>query len=198
MAREKDESKREAILAAAKRLFAERGFKGASVSDIVEPLGMPVGSVYTYFENKDDILSSLIEEGWAEFEAGLEEAVRAEADPARRLSLVVKRFLPELLRDEELVTLILIEAPRVTDLGAKLERLATLIAGLVVDAAASKGVAIDFPPLQAAAALSVFFLGSLDTMRLSRRVGLPVGEAEVLGFIEMAIKSSFGLELPDV
>jgi len=34
MARERDEAKRQAILAAAKRLFAGRGFKGTSLSEL--------------------------------------------------------------------------------------------------------------------------------------------------------------------
>ncbi len=83
MARERDELKRDAILREAKRLFAERGFHATSVQDIVRGIDMPVGSVYTYFENKDDILRQAIEEGWSSFYDALEEACRNEPSPPR-------------------------------------------------------------------------------------------------------------------
>ncbi|MBL8968279.1 MAG: helix-turn-helix transcriptional regulator, partial [Spirochaetaceae bacterium] len=71
MAREKDEAKRRAILAAAKRLFAERGFHGTSVADLARGTGLPVGSIYTYFENKEALMASVLEEGWNLFFEGL-------------------------------------------------------------------------------------------------------------------------------
>ena len=61
MAREKDEGKRQAIMAAAKKLFAQEGFHGASISDMARETGLPVGSIYTYFENKEDLIRSVID-----------------------------------------------------------------------------------------------------------------------------------------
>jgi len=54
--------KREKILNAAAREFAVKGFEKARVSDIAKQAMVSHGSIYTYFETKDDILSYLIQE----------------------------------------------------------------------------------------------------------------------------------------
>ena len=195
MARERDEAKREAILAEAKRLFSERGFHGTSVADIVRSLDLPVGTVYTYFENKDAIIRAAIEEGWAQFYDALESACAAEPSASARLSLIVDRFLPELFKDVDLITLFLAEGARFIDLGSKLERLAALIAGIIGDLDRETGARVEMDSRQAAAALAVFFLGSLDAVRLSRVADLPLSERDVVDFIRWMIGRTFGLEL---
>jgi AcrR family transcriptional regulator len=44
------------ILAAAVRLFAEQGFDGTSVQEIVEEASVTKGALYHYFESKNDLL----------------------------------------------------------------------------------------------------------------------------------------------
>ncbi|WP_254715427.1 TetR/AcrR family transcriptional regulator [Actinomadura sp. NAK00032] len=44
------------ILAAALRLFAERGFDGTPVQEIVEAAEVTKGALYHYFDSKDDLL----------------------------------------------------------------------------------------------------------------------------------------------
>ncbi|WP_028649237.1 TetR/AcrR family transcriptional regulator [Nocardiopsis sp. CNT312] len=46
----------ERLLAAATRLFAERGFEGTSVQEIVAAAGVTKGAMYHYFGSKDDLL----------------------------------------------------------------------------------------------------------------------------------------------
>lgn len=191
MARERDEAKRKAILDEASRLFAERGFHATSVSDIVKGIDLPVGSVYTYFRNKDDIIRSAIEEGWSDFYDTLSSACAAESGPAARLDLIVNRYLPSLLEKTELIALILSEGLRFTDLNSKLERLAVLIGGVLQDLAAERGVPISLSPRQAVTALSVFFLGSLDTIRLSKQAGLPLRDSDVVSFIRFMVENAF-------
>ena len=50
------------ILAAAETVFAEKGFKGASVGLIAERAGVPKPNVYYYFGAKEDLYRKLIEE----------------------------------------------------------------------------------------------------------------------------------------
>jgi AcrR family transcriptional regulator len=47
---------REAILNAARSLFAEKGFEATSVQEIVESAGVTKGAMYHYFASKDDLL----------------------------------------------------------------------------------------------------------------------------------------------
>lgn len=44
------------LLAAATRLFAERGYDRTSVQEIVEAAGVTKGALYHYFGSKDDLL----------------------------------------------------------------------------------------------------------------------------------------------
>src|ERR1700679_3833225 len=50
------EQRREAIVDAAARLFAEKGFLGASISDIANACEMSKSLIYHYYESKEDIL----------------------------------------------------------------------------------------------------------------------------------------------
>jgi AcrR family transcriptional regulator len=62
VARPKSEDKRNAILAAATRLFAERGLAAAPTSEISKRAGIAEGTLFTYFETKDDLINALYRE----------------------------------------------------------------------------------------------------------------------------------------
>lgn len=51
--------KREAILAAAREIFAEKGFHAAGIADIAARLDVGHGTIYRYFKNKLDIFLTL-------------------------------------------------------------------------------------------------------------------------------------------
>ncbi len=59
MARPKSEDKRNAILDAATRLFAERGLTAAPTSEISKQAGVAEGTLFTYFKTKDDLINAL-------------------------------------------------------------------------------------------------------------------------------------------
>ena len=62
MARPKSEDKRNAILDAATSLFAERGLAAAPTSEISRRADVAEGTLFTYFETKDDLINSLYRE----------------------------------------------------------------------------------------------------------------------------------------
>jgi len=62
MARPKSEDKRNAILEAATRLFAERGLTAAPTSEISKHAGVAEGTLFTYFKTKDDLINALYRE----------------------------------------------------------------------------------------------------------------------------------------
>jgi AcrR family transcriptional regulator len=62
VARPKSEDKRNAILAAATRLFAERGLTAAPTSEISKEAGVAEGTLFTYFKTKDDLINALYRE----------------------------------------------------------------------------------------------------------------------------------------
>ena len=62
MARPKSADKRNAILDAATRLFAERGLTAAPTSEISKLAGVAEGTLFTYFQTKDELMNALYRE----------------------------------------------------------------------------------------------------------------------------------------
>lgn len=69
---------RAALLAAAQRVFEEKGYVEPRVSDIVAEAGVSHGTFYTYFESKQAIFSHLVEGVQAQF---IESRTRGERGP---------------------------------------------------------------------------------------------------------------------
>lgn len=53
--------KRERILEAAIRVFADKGFHRAKIKDVARAAGIADGTVYNYFASKDDLLLGILE-----------------------------------------------------------------------------------------------------------------------------------------
>jgi AcrR family transcriptional regulator len=70
---------REAVLAAARRAFAERGLQ-TSLDDIAKQAGVGSGTLYRHFPTRDDLVAAVFTERMAENVALVEEA-RQQADP---------------------------------------------------------------------------------------------------------------------
>lgn len=58
----RQEARRREVMAAAVRVFSERGYRAASMSDIAEELGMGKASLYHYVSGKEQVLIELYEE----------------------------------------------------------------------------------------------------------------------------------------
>jgi AcrR family transcriptional regulator len=74
---ERREQTREQLLEAAGRVFARRGFHGASVDEVAEEAGYTTGALYSNFAGKEDLFLSLLERFAAR---QLEEVVDAAAE----------------------------------------------------------------------------------------------------------------------
>jgi AcrR family transcriptional regulator len=57
---ERQETRRNAILTAARDVFVEHGLHRATTHDVARAAGVPVGSIYTYFASKDDLIRASI------------------------------------------------------------------------------------------------------------------------------------------
>jgi len=56
--------RRKTIIAAALRLFAERGYAAASVDDIAREAGINVAVIYSHFKSKEELYTSVLNEQW--------------------------------------------------------------------------------------------------------------------------------------
>ncbi len=59
MVKEDTRSKRQAIIDAARKIFAMKGYEETTIAEIAEEAGIAVGTVYLYFGNKRDIYTSV-------------------------------------------------------------------------------------------------------------------------------------------
>jgi AcrR family transcriptional regulator len=78
--------KRDAILRAAGKVFAERGYHATGISDIARELGAGHGTFYRYFKNKEDIARSVVSRALGQVMDAL-----ADEDPASCESLAQYR-----------------------------------------------------------------------------------------------------------
>jgi TetR/AcrR family fatty acid metabolism transcriptional regulator len=73
------------IINAATKVFARRGFFHAKVSDIAKEAHVADGTIYLYFENKDDILISLFEEQMQVVLGNMMEEISKEKDAVKKI-----------------------------------------------------------------------------------------------------------------
>ncbi len=56
-----DPAKREQIIDGAKRVFMRMGFDAASMNDVTREAGVSKGTIYVYFQSKEDLFAALME-----------------------------------------------------------------------------------------------------------------------------------------
>jgi AcrR family transcriptional regulator len=109
-------ARRNQILDAATRVFAEKGFHGATIKDIARVAGIADGTMYTYFSSKTDVLLSILHRLNESTERKQDLALEGEQDVRsfftaylrQRMSLlwpnleVFQAVLPEMLVNAEL------------------------------------------------------------------------------------------------
>jgi AcrR family transcriptional regulator len=85
-------SRREALLAAAIRLFGERGFPSVSMNDLGTATGIAGPSVYNHFENKNDLLVAALTRGNEALWLSLHHALAAADGPADALDRALDSY----------------------------------------------------------------------------------------------------------
>jgi AcrR family transcriptional regulator len=96
-------SRREALLAAAVRLFGEHGYQSVSMADIGAATDIAGPSVYNHFASKTDILLTVLNRGVASLWLGLHQALAEATSAEHALALLVDIYICFALRQRELV-----------------------------------------------------------------------------------------------
>lgn len=195
MARAKDINKRAVIVQSCKGLFARNGFVATSISDIVGETGLSVGTIYTYFKCKEDIVRAITDEGWAELETRLSGLLLSAGSDTDKIRILLDGFLPELLQDLDLIQILLGEAARYTRLGEKLDKLTEIIARLIQAPDHHREALKNLPGNTLKAGLVVYFLGILDAVRISRSATIGIGERDILDFVTRTVENALEVRL---
>lgn len=104
-------NKQAEIVAAAVRLFHEKGYHATSMQDIADAVGLQKGSLYHYISGKDALLVVIVHGVMSQYNARLE-AVRAMQDlpVRRRLELAVRNHLAGIAENLSMLTIFLRES----------------------------------------------------------------------------------------
>ncbi|HEX7807637.1 MAG TPA: TetR/AcrR family transcriptional regulator [Thermoanaerobaculia bacterium] len=102
-------SKRERILRAAVDVFAEHGYFNAKVAQIAKAAGVADGTIYLYFDGKEDLLITIFREHTRNYLHSLEQQVANINRAEERLRVAVRHHLETLGRDRALAVVSQVE-----------------------------------------------------------------------------------------
>jgi TetR/AcrR family fatty acid metabolism transcriptional regulator len=177
--------RRDTILRAATKVFAQNGFFQSQVADVARVAGVAAGTVYLYFKGKDDILVSIFERSMKDVLAEGRAAVAEVADPAERLRTLARLHLGRLGRDKDLAVVFQVELRQSVKFMERfsesfLQDYFTLIRQAIAD---GQQAGVFRKSLNPTTATKIFF-GALDEMAtnwvLSRRKYTLAAEADAV------------------
>lgn len=93
MTRVRTESKRREILSAALRVFSERRFHEVLIEDVAATAGVGKGTIYRYFDTKDDLYFSTILYGFDALSEELEKSLASDSSPVARLERIAREVI---------------------------------------------------------------------------------------------------------
>jgi AcrR family transcriptional regulator len=88
----KGDQRREAIVAAAARLFWMNGFSATSIADIARDAGVPQGNMFYYFRTKAELALAVSIVFVDETQSLITEAEAASPDPRERIRFLLQRL----------------------------------------------------------------------------------------------------------
>ena len=148
---------REDIIAAATRIFSERGYHAASMEEIAQAVGIRKPSLYHHVRKKEDLLFAIHEQLIDELIGETTAAIAAAADPAAAVRGVLRVTMGFVGRHRDGVTVFLQERHAVT--GARWSALVVKrdeyerMVSSVVAAGVESGAFVAVPPAIGARAL---------------------------------------------
>ncbi len=104
------EARRRAILESAVRVFSEHGFFAARIRDIAAGAGVAEGTIYLYFEGKDDLLLTAFRDKVAEFVSSVRAVLSSDMPFETRLSRFVELQFVGIEAEPQLATVLLLES----------------------------------------------------------------------------------------
>jgi TetR/AcrR family fatty acid metabolism transcriptional regulator len=98
---------RSQLIAAARRVFAQKGYFNTKVSDIAREAEMSQGNLYWYFEGKEGLLKAVLAEGFEAIESTTAQVAEQPSSAGEKIDQLVARFV-ELYRQRGNFTTILL------------------------------------------------------------------------------------------
>lgn len=107
--------RREAILAQAARVFAERGYQGTDVQAVADAAGVAKGTIYLYFASKEDLFLAAVDQGMKDLRAFVDNAVEGIDDGLEMIGKAIFAYLQFFKERPEQVELLILERAEFRD-----------------------------------------------------------------------------------
>ena len=189
------QDRQEAIVEAAKRVFAARGFAAASISEIACAAGVSDGLIYRYFADKRDLLNTVLGDFYERILTALEAAVARQDGFAAKLEALIRAHLGVFVEDSGLCRLFISELRMASDYPGSVphvlnRRYTSVLVRLVEDA---KKVGEVSPDIDARLLCDMLFGGieHLVSRQLSRGAGIDV-ERDVRDIASLLLRGASG------
>jgi TetR/AcrR family transcriptional regulator, fatty acid metabolism regulator protein len=173
------EEKRRVILAAAVRVFAQRGYHTSRVGDIAEEAGIAHGLLYHYFSSKEEVLETIFRENWRVLIEAFRQVEHSGTSPLEQIEGMAKILLRSWRADPDLVRVMIREVARSPHLQGQVDEIreAFLIIRRVIERGQAEGQLR--PELDPRLASWVLY-GSLEEILTGWALGeLPHGDEDV-------------------
>jgi AcrR family transcriptional regulator len=179
-------SARVALMDAATRVFAERGYDGASVDGIVKAAGLSKGTFYWHFAGKEDLFHAVIEERIDAPARSLMEVTRtAPADAVT--APVVSQGLADLFRGSPQLLALLQEyartAARSSSLRRRYRRRQRVLTAALADALRARHVETGVPLTMPAERLARAFIALAHGLAIEAAITPEDADPELFGEI---------------
>jgi TetR/AcrR family fatty acid metabolism transcriptional regulator len=168
----RDPEKPQQIIEAAVRVFARKGYFNSRVSDIAHEAGIAAGTIYLYFDTKEDILITMFREKMAAFVETVRKAIAQDHDAVAKLRRLVRLHFQILQDNPELAEVVQVELRQGQKLfrGAASQEIAAYFAliGSVFEEGAAAGRFSSGLPVKVATKM---LFGAMDQMATSWVLG---------------------------
>lgn len=109
---EKNKTKRDIILKAAIKVFAEKGYHSSRTIDISNEAGVAYGSLYHYFQSKDDILLSIFRERWQLLLNKVEKIRETLTEPGEKILTIIDYIFRSYQNNPAMMKVLIMDVPR--------------------------------------------------------------------------------------
>jgi TetR/AcrR family transcriptional regulator len=112
------EEKREIILKAATRAFAQKGFAAVGIREIAREAGLNSATLYHYFENKEGIYATVLERTFDQLVEILHEISLTDMEPEKLLRFAIDRYIDFIKDNRDVLKILIHEFNLETDIVA--------------------------------------------------------------------------------
>jgi TetR/AcrR family transcriptional regulator, fatty acid metabolism regulator protein len=101
--------KRSIILEAALKTFVKRGYPSTKVAEIASEAGVAEGTLYNYFQSKEDLLLALFDEKWGGIISEIRGKIARLDDPNKKLKAIFSVVVMMFKKNRQLAELFMVD-----------------------------------------------------------------------------------------